>query len=352
MIALGIETSCDDTSVAIVDDERRIISNITSSQIDLHKEFGGVVPEIAARSHAQIVDKLIHKCLDEAKINFQDLDLIAATAGPGLIGGVMVGLMAGKVIASISRKPFIAVNHLEAHALTSRLTNNVDFPYLLILVSGGHCQTIFVNDIGDYRKIGHTIDDALGEAFDKVARMMGLDYPGGPIIEELAKQGNEDRFILPRPLISDKKNKYNFSFSGLKTAVRRLIEDIIGEDFNSKSSLKLKRKDIIDICASFQKTVLEILFNRLQNSLGLIKQEGGVVKTIVISGGVAANRYLYKNLTNKICSQAPEINVIAPPIHLCTDNGAMIAWTGIEKYTLGLTDELNFRPRAKWDFTN
>ncbi len=349
MKALGIETSCDDTAIAIIDDKRNIISNIISSQFDLHNDFGGIVPEIAARSHAQLIDSIIKKSLKEANLNFNDLDIIAATAGPGLIGGVIVGLMAGKTIASICQKPFIAVNHLEAHALTARLTNDVQFPYLLLLVSGGHCQIILVKEVGNYQKIGQTIDDALGEAFDKVARMLGLAYPGGPIIEELAKKGDENRFILPKPLIGDKKHQYNFSFSGLKTAVRRLMESIVSEEFTSNIFKKLNQQDVYDICASFQKTVLAILFNRLKNSINKIKSENGNIKTVVIAGGVAANRYLYSRLSKLVFDEFG-LEVIAPPIKLCTDNGAMIAWVGIEKFKLNLVDSLDFKPRARWSF--
>lgn len=348
-IALGIETSCDDTSIAIVDDKRKIFSNIISSQIDLHVVYGGVVPEIAARSHIEVIDKLIKQSLKESNLKFSDLDLIAATAGPGLIGGVIVGLMTGKTIASICKKPFIAVNHLEAHALTIRLTNEINFPYLLLLVSGGHCQIILVKNIGQYQKVGQTIDDALGEAFDKVARMLGLSYPGGPIIEELAKKGNENRFSLPKPLLLDKEHKFNFSFSGLKTAVRRLIESLTNKNYDSASISLLKSQDIYDICASFQKTVLEILFDRLKNSLNFLLKNKQEVKSVVIAGGVAANRYLYQSLTDRIFAEFA-LKVVAPPVKLCTDNAAMVAFTGIEKYRLGLTDNLNFKPRARWNF--
>lgn len=351
MIALGIETSCDDTAIAIVDDNRNIISNIVSSQVELHKIFGGVVPEIAARSHIDVIDKLIEKSLLDSNLKISDIDLVAATAGPGLIGGVIVGLMVGKTIASICNKPFIAVNHLEAHALTARLTDNVEFPYLLLLVSGGHCQIIYAKENGLYQKLGQTIDDSLGEAFDKIARMLGLSYPGGPIIEKLAQNGDENRFVLPKPLIFDKDNKTNFSFSGLKTAVRRLIESLTNEEYNSNSANLLSKQDIYDICASFQKTALEILFDRLKNSLEILLINKQIPKKVVIAGGVAANRYLYHNLSQKIAKEF-NIEVIAPPIKLCTDNAAMVAYVGIEKYRLGLLDDLNFKPRSKWDFAN
>ncbi len=344
MIALGIETSCDDTSVAIVDNKCRIISNIISSQINIHRKFGGIVPEIASRCHAKIIDQTIEKALNKAGLKLKDLDLIAATAGPGLIGGLIVGLMSGKTIASIYKKPFIAVNHLEAHALTCRLTNQINFPYLLLLLSGGHCQIILVNKINQYQKIGQTLDDALGEAFDKVARMLGLPYPGGPIIEKMALSGDKNRFILPRPLLRDKKNRYNFSFSGLKTAARILIEKII----NSSNKKELNQKDICDICASFQKTILEILLDRLSNVIEDSKEKK--INKVVISGGVAANRFLYQNIKETIFRKF-NIDVLSPPIELCTDNAAMVAWTGIEKYQTNLINSLDFKPRARWDFT-
>lgn len=351
MIVLGIETSCDETAVAIVDDKKNILSNLVISQIDLHKEFGGVVPEIAARSHADILDKLIQKSLNQANLKFSDLDGIAVTAGPGLIGGVIVGLTMAKTISSIHKKPFLAINHLEAHALTIRLTNEVSFPYLLLLVSGGHCQILFAKGINNYQKIGETIDDALGEAFDKVAQMLGLEYPGGPKIENLAKKGSADKYDLPKPLFGMKEHNCNFSFSGLKTAVRRLIEKLTGEEYNHfSSSSKLSEEQIADICASFQKTIAEILINRLENSLELIAKMEIKIDNLVIAGGVAANQYL--NLKISEFAKKYNINVLAPTIKLCTDNAAMIAWTGVEKLKLGMQDDLNFKPRAKWEISN
>lgn len=233
---LGIETSCDETAVAIVDDKKNILAHALNSQIDIHKKYGGVVPEIAARAHVEILDELILQALKESKLKLAEIDAFAATCGPGLIGGVIVGMMAAKTLASVYKKPFIAVNHLEAHALTVRLTNEVDFPYLLLLVSGGHCQILLAKNLGVYQKIGETIDDALGEAFDKVAQMLGLPYPGGPQIEKIAKLGDCNAFKFSKPLIDNFNNKehlFNFSFSGLKTAVRRQIEKIIGEDRKS-----------------------------------------------------------------------------------------------------------------------
>jgi len=375
MKILGIETSCDDTSCAIVDSNKNIINNLILSQTSLHKEFGGVVPELAARSHAEVLDKLISKSLNDPGINFDDLDAVAVTAGPGLIGGLIVGLMTAKAICSVYKKPFIAVNHLEAHCLTARLTNEINFPYLLLLVSGGHCQILIAHGIGKYQKLGETIDDALGETFDKVAGMLGLEYPGGPKIEELAKSGNENRFNFPKPLLTTyiKSNyasasrapqkhsfcgfqspskdgnwnhKFNFSFSGLKTAVRREIEKLTGENYNHFSSgQKLSKKDQADIAASFQKTILTIIINRLQN---ILDENNLNISNLVIAGGVAANQYLYQKISEFI-KQKYNLNTISPPIKLCTDNAAMVAWAGIEKFKSGQFDNLNFKPRAKWE---
>ena len=252
MKILGIETSCDETAVAIVDGDKNILANVLNSQIDLHQQYGGVVPELAARSHIEVLDGLVLQALKEANLEFKDIDAFAATSGPGLIGGVIVGMMTAKTLASIFKKPFIAINHLEAHALTVRLTNDIQFPYLFLLISGGHCQILLAKDVGDYEKLGETIDDALGEAFDKVAQMLGLPYPGGPQVEKLAKIGDAKRFNFPRPLIDSKEHLCNFSFSGLKTAVRREIERLIGEEFSHLTSpQKILPQDKANICASF-----------------------------------------------------------------------------------------------------
>ncbi len=348
MLVLGIETSCDETAVSIVDDQKNIISNLIISQIDLHKEFGGVVPELAARGHADVLDKLIKKSLTDSNLEFKDLDAIAATAGPGLIGGVIVGLTMAKTIASVHQKPFIAINHLEAHALTIRLTNSITFPYLLLLVSGGHCQILLALGVGKYKKIGETIDDALGEAFDKVAQMLGLEYPGGPKIEELAKTGNKNKYQFPKPLFGIKEHSCNFSFSGLKTAVRRLIENLTGNEYNHFSSAsKLSIKQIADICASFQKTVSEILIDRLKNSLNLIANLEIKIDNLTIAGGVAANQYLYRKISD--FGKINNLTTLSPPIKLCTDNAAMIAWAGVEKLQLGMIDALDFKPKARWE---
>jgi len=351
MKILGIETSCDETSVAIVDDKKNILAHLVNSQIKLHEQYGGVVPELAARGHIEILDKMILQAFKQANLELKDVDAIAATAGPGLIGGVIVGLMTAKAMASALKKPFIAINHLEAHALTSRLCNNVEFPYLVLLVSGGHCQILVAEGVGRYNKIGETIDDALGEAFDKVAQMLGLGYPGGPAVEKLAKNGDENKYKFPLPLIDsdfEKKYLYDFSFSGLKTAVRRQIEKLTGENFDhSNSSQKLSEQEKCDICASFQKTVVKILLNRLNNVLKNNLSQN--LQTLVIAGGVAANRYIFLALDS--WAKDKSLKIITPPLNLCTDNAAMIAWVGIEKMQLGISDSLDFKPRARWDLS-
>ena len=347
MKILGIETSCDETAVAIIDEQKNILAHVLNSQIELHKKFGGVVPELAARGHVEVLDDLILQALSDANLKFEDIDGFAATSGPGLIGGVIVGMMAAKTLASVFQKPFIAVNHLEAHALTARLTSDLEFPYLLLLISGGHCQILLARGIGDYEKIGETIDDALGEAFDKVAQMLGLSYPGGPAVEKMAKSGDENRFKFSRPLIDGflkKEHLCNFSFSGLKTAVRREIEKLINEDFSHLTSpQKILEQDKADICASFQRVVCEIIVNRLEN----VDLRERLVKKLVIAGGVAANRCIFSALQN--WSKKHDLEVVAPPIALCTDNAAMVAWAGLEKLRLGMNDDLNFKPRARWE---
>lgn len=389
-LVLGIETSCDETSVAIVDDSKNILAHKTLSQIDLHQIYGGVVPEIAARSHLEVIDGLIIAALSQANLTLKAIDGFAATSGPGLIGGVIVGMTCAKALAAIFNKPFLAINHLEAHALTARLCDEVKFPFLLLLVSGGHCQILLAKGVGNYEKIGETIDDAVGETFDKVAQMLGLPYPGGPEIEKLAKNGDAMRFRLTKPLIDSKNHDHlcNFSFSGLKTAARRLIEQISSFNLESEDSSqiygqqkhrdlsaisKISSKDKADICASLQKTIGEIITNRLENSIltresvknwlsfssknssdllqespqTLEPEENFNSKTLVICGGVAANRYLFNEI--KTWGQKHEIEVISPPVNLCTDNAAMVAWAGVEKLKLGLIDNFNFKPRARWD---
>ncbi|MFP6754192.1 MAG: tRNA (adenosine(37)-N6)-threonylcarbamoyltransferase complex transferase subunit TsaD [Alphaproteobacteria bacterium] len=331
MILLGIETSCDETAAAIVS-EHGIQSNLVHSQLEEHRPFGGVVPEIAARSHIEYLDSLIKRALNEAELNFSNLDGIAATAGPGLIGGLIVGLTMAKSIALVHDLPLIAVNHLEAHALTPRITAQIDFPYLLLLISGGHCQFLIVDGVGHYRRLGTTIDDAPGEAFDKVARMVGLDYPGGPAIERAASQGRANRYALPRPLQG--RAGCDFSFSGLKTAVSRII-----------AKGKVLEKDVPDLCASFQEAVADILTDRLRHAAQAFVEAYGK-GVLVVAGGVAANGILRERL--KATANEIGFSFAAPPLSLCTDNAAMVAWAGIERLRLNMVDDLTAAPRARW----
>ena len=325
MKILGIETSCDETSAAIVDERRQILSNIVKSQAKEHEIYGGVVPEIASRAHINYLDDIIRSALKKAKTELTEIDGVAVTAGPGLIGGLIVGLMEAKAIASVLKKPFIAVNHLEGHALTARLTHDVAFPYLLLLVSGGHCQILLVNGVGDYKLLGQTLDDAVGESFDKLAKVMNLGLPGGPKIEQLAKTGKADAFELPNPL-SGRKG-CDFSFSGLKTAVKKIADEG-----------KYRQEDI---AATFQHKIREILADRLRIALKNVE-----VKTVEIAGGVAANLYLRQGFEK--LGKEMKVKIICPPVELCTDNAAMIAWAGLEKLRLGFTDSLDFKPLARW----
>ena len=340
MLILGIESSCDETAAALVCDSRivenRILSNIVLSQEKEHRPFGGVVPEVAARAHLKHIDSLIMKAMNDAGVTFNEIDGVAATGGPGLIGGVIVGIMSAKAIASVQKKPFIAVNHLEGHALTARLTSNVDFPYLLLLVSGGHCQLLIVEGIGKYKRLGTTVDDALGEAFDKCAKMMGLGYPGGPIVETTAKAGNGTRFDLPRPMRGRKG--CHFSFSGLKTAVRRQIEKLGNDNMSSQ--------DIADLCASFQQAVGDVLIDRCKNALNQFRSIYPAGNTLVVAGGVAANKSIGERLTE--LKNDENFRLVVPPAEFCTDNAAMIAWAGIEQLKFGNTNSLNFKPRPRW----
>ncbi len=338
MKLLGIETSCDETAAAIVTDDRKILSNIVWSQTE-HEAYGGVVPEIAARAHLEHIEEVMSRALDEAGATLAEIDAVAATAGPGLIGGVIVGAMTAKAIASVTGKPFIAVNHLEGHALTVRLTNDVPFPYLLLLVSGGHCQFLVVSGVGKYQKLGGTLDDALGEVFDKTAKMLGLGYPGGAMVEKLAKNGNPLTYNFPLPLHG--RAGCDFSFSGLKTAVRLKKEEI-----ENQQSEKLSEQQIADICASFQYTATLSVIERTQAAIKLFKEQHPKGKYFVLAGGVAANQYIREQLLEVLSKNAMEL--VAPPVKLCTDNAAMIAWAGIERLKLGLTDNLDFEPRARW----
>lgn len=337
MKVLGIETSCDETAAAIVGSDRRIYSNVVWSQVKEHVPYGGVVPEIAARAHINHIEPVLQKALDEAKIALADVDAIAATGGPGLIGGVIVGVMTAKALAAVHGKPFIAVNHLEGHALTVRLTDNIPFPFLLLLVSGGHCQFLVVRGVGHYEKLGATLDDALGEAFDKTAKMLGLGYPGGPAVEKLAKNGNPLAHVFPVPMKG--RVDCNLSFSGLKTAVRTLALKL-----ESEGGLSEKHK--ADICASFQRTVGESLVDRTENAIAAAKHSCPDIKHFVLSGGVAANQYI-RGVLEKVTA-THGLKLVAPPLALCTDNAAMIAWAGLELYQQQKTTGLDFEPRPRW----
>jgi len=340
MTILGIETSCDETAAAIVrrtaDGQAEILSNVVLSQTEDHAAYGGVVPEIAARAHVTHLDGIVAEALKQAGISWGDLNGVAATAGPGLIGGVIVGLMTAKSIALVHNLPLIAVNHLEGHALTARLTDNIEFPYLLLLVSGGHTQLLSVNGVGSYQRFGTTIDDALGEAFDKTAKLLGLGFPGGPAVEQAAINGDPKRFDLPRPMVG--RAGCDFSFSGLKTALRRQAEALA----------PLKESDIADLCASFQAAICDIIVDRTKAAMEAFaaSHDTSSQKTMVAAGGVAANTALRSTLQN-LC-ETQDFRLIMPPLALCTDNAAMIAWAGAERLALGLTDNLDISPRARW----
>jgi N6-L-threonylcarbamoyladenine synthase len=338
MIVLGIETSCDDTAAALVDGDRCIRANLVLAQIAEHRPYGGVVPEIAARSHLDHLDMLIARAMAEAGLGFDDIAGVAATAGPGLIGGVFVGVMTGKAIAAARRLPFLAVNHLEGHALSVRLTDDVAFPYLLLLVSGGHCQLVAVEGIGRYHRLGTTIDDAVGEGFDKCAKMLDLGYPGGPALERAARGGDPARFDLPRPMLG--RATLDFSFSGLKTAVRHRIAEL-GPD-----RLAPEGQTVRDMAASFQAAVADVLADRCARALAVFQARCGRPGPLVVAGGVAANQALRARLS-EVAADGGTV-LLAPPPALCTDNAAMIAWAGIERLRLGLCDPLDFAPRPRW----
>jgi len=334
---LGIETSCDETAASVVreknDGTGEILSNIVSSQIEEHKEFGGIVPELAARAHVEKIEFIIRKAIKESTLDLNNLDGIAATAGPGLIVCLMVGLNVGKAIAGSLKKPFMAVNHLEGHALSPKINKKIEFPYLLLLISGGHTQFLEVNEVNNYRRLGTTIDDALGEAFDKTAKLLGLEFPGGPKIEEWAKKGDNNFFKLPRPIL--KKGGCNLSFAGLKTAVLRISKKLQNE------------KEKYHLAASFQKTINEILYEKTKIAMEeFLINKKNKKNTFVIAGGVASNLSIRENLT-KLAKEKNFISVF-PPINLCSDNAAMIAWAGIERYKINLIDNLEFSSRARW----
>ena len=335
-IILGIESSCDETAVAVIRDNGdkipTILSNIVSSQFDIHKKFGGVVPELAARSHLEKIDLITNKALEESKIKLNEIDAVAATAGPGLIVCLTVGLNFGKAFALSLKKPFIAVNHLEGHALSPKLNSKLNYPYLLLLISGGHTQYLSVEGLGKYKRLGTTIDDALGEAYDKTAKLLGIDFPGGPKIEEFAKKGDFQKFKLPKPII--KKGGCNLSFAGLKTAILRIVKNIKTE------------QEKFDLAASFQKTIEEILYEKTKVAFQDFNKKKQNTNIFVVAGGVAAN----KGIRNKLIEVSEENNfkTIFPNINLCSDNAAMIAMAGLEKYKLKLFDNLDFQANPRW----
>lgn len=338
---LGIETSCDETAAAVVirhpDGRGEIVSDVVLSQLEEHSAYGGVVPEIAARAHVEALDTLVEEALAGAGVSLSEIDAVAATSGPGLIGGLIVGLMTGKAIARAADKPLYAINHLEGHALTARLTDGLSFPYLMLLVSGGHTQLILVRGVGQYERWGTTIDDALGEAFDKTAKLLGLPYPGGPAVERAATSGSPDRFSLPRPMVGEAR--LDFSFSGLKTAVRQAATAIV----------PLSDQDICDICASFQKAVSRTLKDRIGRGLQRFREEfpGAGEPALVVAGGVAANKELRRTL-QELCDKH-KFRFVAPPLHLCTDNAVMIAWAGLERMAQDMpSDGLDIQPRSRW----
>ncbi|MDI2090009.1 tRNA (adenosine(37)-N6)-threonylcarbamoyltransferase complex transferase subunit TsaD [Commensalibacter oyaizuii] len=338
---LAIESSCDDTACALVRSDGTIISEQIYSQKE-HIRFGGVVPEIAARAHLYHLRNLVEKMINTSNLSWNEIDAVAATCGPGLIGGVIVGSSFAKGLALSQNKPFIAINHIEAHALTVRIPNisniQVQFPYLLLLTSGGHCQCIEVTDVGHYRHLGGTIDDAAGEAFDKVAKMLGLPWPGGPALEVLAKEGDEDRFALPRPLYG--RPGCDFSFSGLKTAVGNLLSDY-------DTTVPLPRTLAADIAASFQKTITQSILNRLENAIQMVSG----ISLLATAGGVAANKYLRNHLLN--LANKYNLPFIAPPMQYCTDNAVMIGWAAIEilqqaRQNHMIIDDIAILPRPRW----
>lgn len=337
---LGIETSCDETAAAVVardgDGRPQIVSNIILSQIGEHAAFGGVVPEIAARAHLSGIDGVVKAALADAGCGLDEIDAIAATGGPGLIGGLLVGLMTAKGMAAAAGKPFLAINHLEGHALTPRLTDDLAFPYLLLLVSGGHTQLVCVTGLGAYERWGTTVDDALGEAFDKTAKLLALPFPGGPSVERAAKSGDPSRFDFPVPMRGDAS--MNFSFSGLKTAVRLAAEKLA----------PLGERDVADICAAFQRAATAAVGDRLERAMAEFDRRfdniGGA--TLVAAGGVAANAAL-RSAIQALCAEH-DWRFLAPPLELCGDNAAMIAWAGLERFEAGFVSPLDVSPRSRW----
>ena len=334
---LGIETSCDETAASIISENDQgnpiILSNIVSSQVNVHKEFGEVVPELAARSHLEKIDWIVQRAIDDSGINIKDINAVASTAGPGLIVCLSVGLSFGKALAASLNKPFIAVNHLEGHALSPKLNFELDYPYLLLLISGGHSQFLSVKNLSQYKRLGTTIDDAIGEAFDKTAKLLGIEFPGGPQIEVLAKRGDPNRYNLPKPIFN--KGGCNLSFAGLKTAVLKITKEIKTD------------QEKFDLAASFQKTVIEILYKKTKNAFTEYeKQIRTKEKKFVVAGGVAANKEI-RNMLIDLCKKQ-NYEPIFPPIELCGDNAAMIAIVGLEKFKLKQFDNLDYPAKPRW----
>ena len=336
-LILGIESSCDETAASLITENEKgspvILSNIISSQVDIHKEFGGVVPELAARSHMEKIDWIVQKAIDDSGYKVDDIDAIAATAGPGLVVCLSVGLSFGKALAASLKKPFIAINHLEGHALSPKLNSKIDYPYLLLLISGGHSQFLNVQDLGKYKRLGTTIDDALGEAFDKTAKLLGIEFPGGPQIEILAKKGDPKKYNLPKPIFN--KGGCNLSFAGLKTAILRITKNIKTD------------QDKFDLAASFQKTIEEILYKKTKIAFKEFEKQNNPQKKIfVVAGGVAANQNIRTMLKN-LCLEE-NYKSIFPPMELCGDNAAMIAMVGLEKFKLNKFDNLDYPAKPRW----
>jgi N6-L-threonylcarbamoyladenine synthase len=337
MIILGIETSCDETAAAVVDGDRRVLADVILSQLDEHRPYGGIVPEIAARSHLDHLDGLIAEAMRRAGLRFDQLDGVAATGGPGLIGGVMVGVTMAKAIAAVHDLPFIAVNHLEGHALTARLIDDVEFPFLLLLVSGGHCQLLVVEEVGRYKRLGTTVDDAAGEAFDKGAKLLGLGYPGGPAIERAAAAGDATRFDLPRPMVG--RPEPDFSFSGLKTALRHRVAALT-------ANTPLGEQDVRDLAAALQAAITDCLADRTARAIEIARARHPALATLVVAGGVAANGAIRQRLQR--VAAAAGLRLVVPPPRLCTDNATMIAWAGLERLRRGYRDGFDFAPRPRW----
>tara|TARA_B100001123_G_scaffold351803_1_gene402988 strand:- start:623 stop:1696 length:1074 start_codon:yes stop_codon:yes gene_type:complete len=336
-LILGIETSCDETAASLITENEQglpiVLSNIISSQTDVHKEFGGVVPELAARSHVEKIDWIVQKAINDSGKKIEEIDAVASTAGPGLIVCLSVGLSFGKAFASLINKPFIAVNHLEGHALSPKLNSNLSYPYLLLLISGGHSQFLSVKGLGDYKRLGTTIDDALGEAFDKTAKLLGIEFPGGPQIEILAEKGNPEKYKLPKPIYN--RGGCNLSFAGLKTAILKISKNIKTE------------QEKFDLAASFQKTIEEILCKKTEVAFNEFEKENNLKEKIfVIAGGVAANKKIRSMLIN-LCNKNNYQNIF-PPIQFCGDNAAMIAMVGLEKFKIKKFNDLNYPAKPRW----